>query len=477
MGAKVAIIGAGPAGLFAAKELVEHGYDVVVYDKGRDIEDRICTSKNKKPCSKCNPCNILCGIGGAGTFSDGKMNFHHKIGGELLEFVGSEEKAYKLISEVEKTFLEYGAPLTQDYDKEKAEKLKKDALVHGITFIPIRQTHIGSDKLPELIKSFRDDLKRKGVSFVKKTEIIDFKIVGNFFNNIKRIDAVLAKKEGAKSETKVDYVVFAPGRGGEERFIELGLKYNFGLRYQAIDIGVRIETRNEIMADVVSINYDPKFIIVSKNGEQIRTFCTNPSGFVSKEQRNGYSLVNGEARKDEKSENTNFALLNRVYLNNPQSNTFEYGRKIAELFDTIGVGNPILQSLDDLVRGRRSNEIRIARCAVKPTLTDVTIADIRRAMPYEILYNLLSALNDLSYIIPGLNIGTNVLIYAPEIKFNSMRPELGESLESKTIENLYFAGDGAGLTRGIVQAAVTGLIAANGIVKKQQSLKNKTFSF
>ncbi len=449
----VIIIGAGPAGLFAAYEIANQtSLKVAVVDKGKDIFDRKCPSASSfTRCMKCKPCNILCGLGGAGGLSDGKLNLKPDVGGNLEEFV-SKQEANMLISKIDKIFLSHGTPYKL-YGRE-SEDLEKNAASHGIEFIPIPQRHIGSDKLPFVISSIKNNLTDKDVKFLLNTDIIDISFNGDF---------VLSSKKDKKINSK--YLIVAPGRSGADWLSSIAQKRGIKTRFAPIDIGVRVEVPAVLMDSVINKAWDPKFHINTKTYDDfVRTFCTCPNGFVVMEDYGEYIGVNGHSSNKDKSENTNFAFLTNIELTEPVENTTEYGISIAKLATTIGGGMPIIQRLEDLKNGRRSTETRIQKSYVKPTMKNATPGDISMAMPHRIVTNVIEGLEQLDKVIPGVN-SDSTLLYAPEIKFYSMRFLVGKNLETN-IPNFFVAGDGAGLSRGIVASAATGIIAARGIINK-----------
>jgi uncharacterized FAD-dependent dehydrogenase len=448
----VVIIGAGPAGLFAAYELVKNSFlKILVIDKGKDINDRICPSVTQlSRCFKCKPCNILCGLGGAGGLSDGKLNLKSDIGGNLEEFV-SKEGANNLVNMIDKIFLEHGAS-PKLYGRDSNDLERKAASV-GIEFIPIPQRHIGSDMLPGVVTSIKNYLESKGVEFWLNTEVKQI-IPGN---NLK-----LVFEEG---EVEGRFIIAATGRAGADWLISEAKRLNIGTSFAPIDIGVRVEVPAVVYEKIIEYAWDPKFHIYTKTYDDfVRTFCTCPNGFVAMEDYGDFIGVNGHSSTSEKSGNTNFAFLTLVELTEPVEDTTSYGMSIAKLATTIGGKMPIIQRLEDLRNGHRSTKNRIEKSFVKPTLKNATPGDISMALPHRIVENVIEGLEQLDKVIPGVN-SDSTLLYAPEIKFYSMRFKANNDLETN-IQNFFVAGDGAGLSRGIVASAATGIIAARGIVKK-----------
>jgi hypothetical protein len=396
---------------------------------------------------------MMCGIGGAGTYSDGLLNLHPLIGGDLAKLAGDD--AWNLIEKVDSTFLKYGAPKEViEPAPEDVEMLGRKAAAAGARFIAIRQRHMGSDKTPEIISAFKQDLQEKGVEFLLNSSVIDLMV-----EDLECKGIVLSNGQ----HIRADKTLLALGRVGAPFLEDLVERYKIRARYGPLDVGVRVEVPSVIMDPVTHINRDPKFHIVTHRYDDfLRTFCTNPGGFVVKEEYPEFIATNGHSLISEKSENTNFAFLVRLELTEPVENTTAYGVSIAKLVTTIGGRKPVLQRLGDLHRGRRSTADRIARNSVKNTLMDVTPGDISMALPHRIVMDLIEGLEILNEIIPGVD-ADSTLLYAPEIKFYARELLVNEKLQT-SISKLHAAGDGAGLSRGLVTAAATGILAGRGIL-------------
>lgn len=457
----IAIVGAGPAGLFAAYELIENNKDlrICLIDEGKLAKDRFCPmNQNHVPCANCKPCQILSGFGGAGTFSDGKLNFIPKLGkSDLFKYMG-EEEAYKIIDDTETIFTKFG--MDSDVfpsDDTEAKRIQKDVSKMGARLLLIKQKHLGSDKLPTYIEDFSNYLRNKGVILKDKTRVLDIK-------SNSKTEHELTVQEGKKTETIfANKVIVAPGRTGAKWVQELADKYNIPYLSQSIEIGVRVETRKEILEDLCSVIYDPTiFIKTDTYSDEIRTFCTNPGGYVTKENYYGYICVNGHALKERKSNNSNFAFISKVNLTQPVTNTREYGESIARIANVLGDGKPIIQSLKDLRNGRRSEWHRIDKGFITPTLKDCVAGDLALVMPHRIITNILEGLEKLDKIIPGVN-NDETLLYGPEIKFFSNEIITNNKFKLEDYD-IYFVGDGAGKAGNIVTAAATGLIAARDIL-------------
>ncbi len=452
----VIIVGAGPAGLFASYLLSQaKGLKILLIDKGLPPEKRWCPISKHNRCLRCNPCNIMSGIGGAGLFSDGKLNFIHKLGKtDLTQFMEVEE-AKKLVEETEKIFTLFGMDgKVYPLDMKKAREIRKEARKEGIELLIIRQKHLGSDRLPNYIQNMVEFLKKQGVEIRTGIEVEDVVVEEG------RVRGIICRGEIITSK----YVILAPGRVGAEWMVSLAKKYGLEMTQRGIEVGVRVEVLNDIMEEITSVIYDPTFFIQTKKyDDQTRTFCTNRGGFVTQETYHGFVCVNGHAYMEKKSENTNFAFLSKVVLTEPVTDNHSYGESIGSLATLIGGGRPILQRFGDLKRGRRSTWKRIKKGFIVPTLTNVVCGDIAMALPERILTNIVEGLEKLNRVIPGVS-NDETLLYAPEIKFFSTQIQTSSHLET-SIRGLYVAGDGAGVAGNIVAAAATGLIPAKHILK------------
>ncbi len=458
------IIGAGPAGLFSAYELISKNdkLKVAVLDKGFRVKNRVCPmNKNGIPCQNCNPCAILAGYGGAGTFSDGKLNFIPRLGKSDLTKYMPESVAYKLIDETEEIFNKFKMDAeVYPSNMDEANEIKKQVAISGAKLLLIKQKHLGSDHLPEYIDGICDYLIEKGVTLIDRADVTDIK-------SLKEDEHEVTYLTGKKSTTlSAKNVIVAPGRTGAKWIQELADKYDIPYLSQSIEIGVRVEVRKEIMESITNVIYDPTiFIKTDTYGDEIRTFCTNPGGFVAKENYYGYICVNGHALKEIKSNNTNFAFISKVNLTEPVTNTRLYGESIARIANVLGDGKPIIQSLKDLRNGRRSEWHRINKGFIEPTLKDCVAGDLALVMPHRIITNIIEGLDKLDKIIPGVA-NDDTLLYGPEIKFFSNEIETDNNFKLKNT-NIYFVGDGAGKAGNIVTAAATGLVAARDILTRK----------
>ncbi len=462
----VIVIGAGPAGLFAADKLADNNLKVLVVDKGKDIKKRKCKiNSTRMGCLKCKTCDIMFGVGGAGAFSDGKLIFSTKIGIFMDQLEITDEQAAKYMERVENIFLDCGIDKTiYGTSKRVKEWLKRtekvDELVKlnnpnktpSIKLVPSKQRHIGSDNTPLVIGRFKEKLEAKGVTFKLNFEVQEILKNDNFY--IKRGTEIEQSK----------YLIVAPGRGGAYWFRDTAHKLGIKTAFGPIDVGVRVEVLAKDMDEITKVIYDPKFWIDTPTyGDRVRTFCTNPRGFVTIEQFENMQIVNGHAMRNKRTKNTNFAMLSTINLTKPIVDTTEYGRNIARFCNYIADGKPIIQKLGDLKRGGRSYQKGIDKNVVRQTLKTVCTGDLGLAYNYRIIINILEGLQMLNMVIPGVY-KDSTLLYAPEVKFYDTRYTTDSNLQTN-VPGLYVAGDGAGKSRGIVGAAVTGILAAEGVIR------------
>jgi uncharacterized FAD-dependent dehydrogenase len=455
----VIIVGAGPAGIFTALEIVSSGKDlkVLLVEKGVDITDRICPSVAENiPCRSCPYCGLLCGWGGAGAFSDGKLSLSKDVGGNLQRYVNGGELD-ELIKYTDGLYVKYGAPPEiHGSDTEKVEALREEAERQRLTLVPAKLRHIGTDRCPGLLKKIKADLNSK-VDIVFSSDVKNILVGGGTVKGIETRNGDISH---------ADFVVIAPGREGalwlERQAKTLGLS----LLNNPVDIGVRVELPAGVLEPITKISYEPKLIYHTKKfNDKIRTFCVNPYGEVVKEYVKGVWSVNGHSfsSADKRTANTNFALLVSTYFTEPFDEPHLYGRYVARLANLLGKG-VILQRLGDLRSGRRSNDARIRRGKVKPTLRDAVPGDLSFVLPHRYITNILEMLKVMDKIAPGVN-SPHTLLYGVEVKFYSRQLKLGSNLETE-VSNLFAVGDGAGVSRGLIQASASGIIAAREILKR-----------
>lgn len=455
----VIIAGAGPAGIFSAIELLNKWPDVhlLLIDKGPDIDERICPMKIKEiSCIQCKKCALLSGWGGAGAFSDGKLNLSTEIGGFLSRYV-EKEHLEELINYVDSIYLRYGAP-EELYagNLDEIQELSRLASKNDLIFIPSRIRHIGTDRCKELLRNIRIDLGSK-IDLVFEKAVNTLVVKDGKVRGIRLEDG---------TEYTASYVIVAPGREGSQWLEGEARRLGLTLLKNQVDIGVRVEVPASVMEHLTKSIYEPKFIFYSKRfDDRVRTFCVNPYGEVVKEYLDGIWTVNGHSYRNKKTNNTNFAILVSTHFTEPFNEPILYGKYIARLANFLGQG-VLVQRLGDLLQGRRSTLERILKGIVQPTLKDAVAGDLSFVIPYRYLSDILEMLEALDRIAPGVN-SRHTLLYGVEVKFYSMQLKLTNGLETE-IENLFAIGDGAGVSRGLIQASVSGVIAAREILKKVQ---------
>ncbi len=452
----VIIIGAGPAGIFAALELVKNSsLKILLIEKGSDIQNRACPMiESEVPCVQCSLCGILCGWGGAGAYSDGKLTLTSAFGGRLRDYL-SEESVEALIAYVDSIYCSFGAEgAIHGEDDAALSRLKKKAAGYDLELIPARIRHIGTDLCKEVLRNIREQLNGK-IDLLFETPVQQL-ITNN--GVVSGVVTRTGKRFTAQS------VIVAAGREGSPWLSEEAKRLKLSLQKNPVDIGVRVELPASIMKDVTDIAYEGKFIYSTKKfRDRVRTFCMNPYGEVVKEYSEAVYSVNGHSYRKRKTENTNFALLVSTDFTKPFSEPISYGKYIAGLAELLG-GGVIVQRLGDLKMGRRSTPERIADGSVRPTLEDATPGDLSFVLPYRHLHDIMEMLEALDNVSPGVNSG-DTLLYGVEVKFYSLKLKLTQALETE-VANLFAIGDGAGVTRGLIQASISGVVAAREILKR-----------
>ena len=453
----VIIVGSGPAGIFAALEFLKSKKElkVLLIEKGRDITSRKCPSKERKiSCASCRECHLLSGWGGAGAYSDGKLSLSPDVGGFLSRYM-DEHAVQSLIDYVDEIYITYGAPdeIFGDHPDE-IQGIKNMASKNDLVLIPSRIRHIGTDRCSVVLRNMKDEISKK-IEIIFKAEAEQIIVRNGNYAGVKLRDGRVLSS---------DFLVLAPGREGSKWLEEEARRLELTQLKNPVDVGVRVELPASVLEPLTNITYEPKLVFYSKKfDDRVRTFCVNPYGEVVKEYLKGIWTVNGHSYTDRRTSNTNFALLVSTYFTEPFDEPISYGRYIAQLANFIGKG-VIVQRLGDLHAGRRSTHERIVKGTVRPSLADATPGDLSFALPYRYLSNILEMLEALDKIAPGVN-SRNTLLYGVEVKFYSLQLKLTNGLETE-IKNIFAAGDGPGVSRGLIQASASGVVAAREILKR-----------
>lgn len=451
----VIIIGAGPAGIFAARELSLQGSgQVLLLEKGKTVDKRSCpVSEGASTCLNCQPCSIMSGWGGAGAFSDGKLTLTTEYGGWLSDYIGKEKLA-ELIAYVDNIYLANGAP-EKVYGKNDEEfELLRQRMAHAnLKLLPAHIRHMGTDNTLKVLQNLKSGLD-KSIT-IKTGEAVEDILVDDF-----QVKGVKTKKASYFAPR----VICAPGRDGAHWFSEQARKLQIPLSNNQVDIGVRVELPAVTLQTFTDKIYEPKIVYNTKEFDDlVRTFCVNPNGHVVMENTNGIITVNGHSFAESKSNNSNFALLLSQEFTEPFNQPIVYGRCIASLANMLS-GGIIVQRYGDLKRGRRSTSSRISKGLVEPTLKASVPGDLSLVLPHRYMVGIKECLEALDQAIPGVA-SDHTLLYGIEAKFYSARPQLSNHLKT-CIKGLWACGDGAGVTRGLIQASVSGVVAAQEILSE-----------
>ena len=449
----VIIIGSGPCGIFTALEIkkIDPNKSVLIIEKGNSIGRRICPKRKTDVCIACKPCNITTGFAGAGAYSDGKLSLSPDVGGNLPEYLGYEN-TQKLIHYVDDIYLKFGADENvYGIDKEEEiRNIRKKAISGNLKLVECPIRHMGTEEGYNIYSRIEKHLKDIGVNILFRNPVKDL-----LLNENHELIGVLADKEyyGKK-------IVSAVGRDGSDWFRNICVKHGINIDTGDIDIGVRVETRNEIMEELNEAMYESKLIYYSPTfDDKVRTFCANPGGEVSTEYYdNDLAVVNGHSYKSDsmKSDNTNFALLVTKHFTEPFNSPIEYGMHIAKLGNMLSGNKVLVQRYGDYKRGRRTTKERLYRNNIIPTLKDSVPGDLSLVLPHRILVSIDEMLVALNNVVPGIA-SDETLLYGVEVKFYSNKVIVGKDFETN-IKGLYVGGDGAGITRGLMQASVNGVV-------------------
>ena len=473
----IIVVGAGPSAAFLAYEAIQLNKNkkILLIEQGKKVENRNCPIEKLGKCIHCKPmCNITCGFSGAGAFSDGKLSLYNKedddiyIGGVLHEYVGVEETK-ALIDYTDKIYLEFGADTKLegvDY-KDEVKKIYDKAKKEDINLVNIPIRHLGTEKSHELYGRIEKYLLDNGIDILFETTVSDLVVESDKIKGVKIRPAKYAEVEDYDKDEEIDAenVVLAVGRKGANWLVKMCDEHNIKTTAGTVDIGIRYELPDKVMKDVNKYMYEGKFISRPYPfRDKVRTFCQNPSGFVSTEvYDNNITLVNGHSYKERKSTNTNLAILVSHNFNYPFNRPIEYGRNVAKNLNALGNGNIVVQRLGDIYRGKRTWENELENNSVVPTLKSAVAGDITFALGYRTMTDILQFISSLDKVVEGFANPDN-LLYGPEIKFYSNKIAIDNKFET-SIKGLYSIGDGGGLTRGLMMASASGVQTSRNILK------------
>ncbi len=460
---KTVIIGAGPAGIFTALELLKNNVneDILIVEKGRSIKNRTCPKAVTKKCVLCKPyCHITTGFSGAGAFSDGKLSLSYEVGGDLPDLIGTEQ-AQSLIDYTDKIYLEFGADTKIEGINvtDEVKEIRKRAIQAGLKLVDCPIRHLGTEKAQDIYYAIEQYLQNNGVEM----------LFGYSCENIIIENGVCKgayiTNGSCNIEVFADNIVVATGRRGADWLEKMCEEHAISHTPGTVDIGVRVEVRNEVMEQVNNVLYESKLIGYPKPFKnKVRTFCQNPGGFVSQENYdNDLAVVNGHSYKELKSNNTNLAILCSHNFTEPFNQPIEYARKIGELTNMLGAGQLLVQRFGDILDGKRTWQDELSRSNIKPTLPDAIAGDITAAMPYRAMLNIINFINSVDHVVPGFS-SIETLLYSPELKFYSNRVKMDKDLNTN-IEGFYCLGDSSGWTRGLMMASVMGVMMGKKLSK------------
>lgn len=460
------IVGAGPAGIFTALELVRKGSkkSIAIIEKGQSIENRHCPKAKTKKCVSCKPfCHITTGFSGAGAFSDGKLSLSCQVGGDLPTLIG-EDVAQETIDYTDKIYLEFGADshIEGIGNDEEVKEIRKRAIQAGLRLVDCPIRHLGTEKAQDLYLRIEQYLQANGVEILFGYECLELLLENNICKGVVVTDGKQTFEMQANS------VVVATGRRGADWLEKLCAEHGIAHQPGTVDIGVRVEVRNEIMEKVNKVLYESKLIGYPQPFKnKVRTFCQNPGGFVSQENYdNDLAVVNGHSYKELKSNNTNLAILCSHNFNEPFNQPIEYAQKVGELANMLGAGHILVQRYGDILDGKRTWPKELAQSNLKPTLPDAVAGDITAAMPYRAMMNIINFIQAMDHVVPGFA-SVETLLYSPELKFYSNRVKMDADFNTN-IHGLHCLGDSSGWTRGLMMASAMGVLMAQKLLNTEK---------
>ncbi len=452
----VLIIGAGPAGIFTALEMIRKGSKkkIVIVEKGQSIEKRSCPKAKTEKCVGCKPyCHITTGFSGAGAFSDGKLSLSSDVGGDLPTLIG-QELAQETINYTDKIYLEFGADTHVEgiSNSQEVKEIRRNAIKAGLKLVDCPIRHLGTEKAHDIYLAIEKYLQENGVEILFGYECTNLILEGDVCHGAYVTDGK------AEMEILAEHVIAATGRRGADWLEKICAKHNIAHEPGTVDIGVRVEVRNEVMERVNEVLYESKLIgwpEPFKN--KVRTFCQNPGGFVSQENYdNDLAVVNGHSYKEKKSDNTNVAILCSHNFSTPFNQPIAYAQKVGELTNMLANGQILVQRFGDILDGKRTWPKELAQSNVRPTLPDAVAGDITAAMPYRAMINIINFIKAVDKVVPGFA-SYETLLYSPELKFYSNRVKMDTDFNT-SIKGLHCLGDSSGWTRGLMMASCMGVL-------------------
>lgn len=460
----VLIIGAGPAGIFCALALVRSAKapQVTIVEKGLPIERRSCPKERVGHCVGCQPCRITTGFSGAGAFSDGKLSLSCEVGGDLPELIGTQ-LAQETIGRCDQIYLDFGAdPHIEGVDHpEEVAKIRRRAISAGLKLVDCPIRHLGTERAQQIYARIERYLLDAGVTILFEHECVDV-IIEEGLAGKRCVGAVVRDaRPGASSATqqvRAQSTIVATGRRGASWLADVCEFHGVAHEPGPMDMGVRVEVRNEVMEDVNNVLYESKLVgYPNPFRDKVRTFCQNPGGFVSQENYDdGLAVVNGHSYKDRKSNNTNLAVLATQHFREPFDRPIAYAQRVGQLVNDLGAGHILVQRFGDILDGKRTWPKELSRSNVIPTLPDAEPGDITSALPYRTMTDIVEFMKAVDKVVPGFAAG-ETLLYAPELKFYSNRVRMTPSFDT-SVANLHCLGDSSGWTRGLMMASVMGLL-------------------
>ncbi len=459
----VVIIGAGPAGIFTALEMIKKGTQksILIVEKGQPVEKRHCPKDKTKQCVNCKPyCHITTGFSGAGAFSDGKLSLCYEVGGDLPTLIG-EDLAQETINYTDGIYLEFGADTHIEgiSNSQEVKEIRMRAIQAGLKLVDCPIRHMGTEKAQSIYYAIEQFLLENGVELIFGYECYDIILEDGTCKGVH-----LKNSKGDKMTVEADSTVIATGRRGADWLEKICAEYDIAHQPGTVDIGVRVEVRNEIIEKVNEVLYESKLIgYPGPFKNKVRTFCQNPGGFVSQENYdNDLAVVNGHSYKDLKSNNTNLAILVSHNFSYPFNQPIEYAKKVGELTNMLGAGHILVQRFGDILDGKRTWEKELSQSNVKPTLPDAVAGDITAAMPYRAMMNIINFIKAMDHVVPGFA-STETLLYSPELKFYSNRVKMDADFNTN-VKGLHCLGDSSGWTRGLMMASVMGVLMGRKLV-------------